>query len=53
MKYFGFRSLLVFATLMFASPAWAFTVATGGKSGFYHNGLFQNFNASITRVSMG
>ncbi len=46
--------MFVLALFMF-TPAFAgdATVATGGKGGFYHNGLFNYFSAAVKRVSDG
>lgn len=42
-------------TLLITSLAFSqeMTVATGGKSGFYHNGLFSTFNSKVKRFSNG
>lgn len=45
--------LAVLLLMMFTAPAFAveISVATGGKGGFYHNGLYGAFDAKVKRFS--
>lgn len=53
--YYGVILLAIVLAFIFARAAFAedFTVATGGKDGYYHNGMFNIFAKAVKRSSDG